>query len=172
MSAERSRQRKLADRIQVIVAQTLERGVKDPRLGFVTITEVRVTGDLQHASIFYTVLGDDEDRARTAEGLASASGVIRREIGRGITLRLTPTIEFLPDAIPENAGRIEELLRTAHELDEQVRTTRSGASYAGEADPYREAKPTAAAEEHSAAGADDNSPEADDNSAAADEDQH
>lgn len=58
---------KVADRIKVVVAQALENRIKDPRLGFVTITDVRVTGDLQQASIFYTVLGDDEARANTAK---------------------------------------------------------------------------------------------------------
>ena len=67
--ADPARARKLADRIKVIVAETLELRVKDERLGFITITDVRVTGDLQHATVFYTVFGDDEERAATAAAL-------------------------------------------------------------------------------------------------------
>ena len=75
------RARKLADRIKVIVAQMLDTRIKDPRLGFVTVTDVRVTGDLQNASVFYTVYGTDEERAGTAAALESAKGSIRSEVG-------------------------------------------------------------------------------------------
>ncbi len=100
---ENPRARKLADRIQEIIAKRLERGMRDPRLGFVTITDVRVTGDLQHASIFYTVYGSDEERADTAAALEAATGMLRSEVGKNITARLTPSLEFILDAIPENA---------------------------------------------------------------------
>src|SRR5690606_7389776 len=63
------RQARLADRIRVLIAERLEKGLRDPRLGFVTITDVRVTGDLQHASVFYTVLGDEKERTDTADAL-------------------------------------------------------------------------------------------------------
>ena len=76
------RVRKIADRIKVVVAEMLERRVKDPRLGFVTVTDVRVTGDLQHADVFYTVLGDDMARAGSAKALESAKGLIRSEVGK------------------------------------------------------------------------------------------
>ena len=102
--SENPRARKIADRIREITVRALEREVKDPRLGFVTITDVRVTGDLQHASIFYTVYGTDEERDDTAKALSSAKGVVRREIGKGLSLRLTPSIEFFLDALPENAS--------------------------------------------------------------------
>ena len=69
------RSQKVADRIKVVVAQALENKVKDPRLGFVTITDVRITGDLQNASIFYTVLGDAAARENTAKALNSAKGL-------------------------------------------------------------------------------------------------
>ncbi|HEX2175060.1 MAG TPA: 30S ribosome-binding factor RbfA, partial [Nocardioidaceae bacterium] len=67
--------RRIADRIQVIVAEMLARRIKDPRLGFVTVTDVRVSGDTQHATIFYTVMGSDEDRAGTTAALQSARGL-------------------------------------------------------------------------------------------------
>jgi ribosome-binding factor A len=79
---DHARARKMADRIKEIVARKLDRGIKDPRLGFVTVTDVRVTGDLQHASIFYTVYGTDEERADTAAALKSATGMLRSEVGR------------------------------------------------------------------------------------------
>lgn len=130
------RQARLGDRIRVILAERLEKGLRDPRLGFVTITDVRVTGDLQHASVFYTVLGSEEDRAASAAALASATGMLRTEVGKHLNVRLTPSLEFIPDAIPENAGHIADLLREARERDEAVAGLAASAAYAGEADPY------------------------------------
>lgn len=134
--ADPARARKLADRIKVIVAKRLERGIKDPRLGFVTITDVRVTGDLQHASIFYTVYGSDEERADSAAALASATGMLRSEVGRNITARLTPSLEFIQDALPDNAKQIEELLAEARLRDSEVESLAKTAEYAGDPDPY------------------------------------
>ncbi|SCD45354.1 ribosome-binding factor A [Streptomyces sp. BvitLS-983] len=96
--ADNARARKLADRIQVVVAETLDRRIKDPRLGFVTITDARVTGDLREATVFYTVYGDDEERAASAAALESAKGVLRSEVGRQTGVRFTPTLAFVPDA--------------------------------------------------------------------------
>lgn len=134
--ADAARARKLADRIKVIVAKRLEKGLKDPRLGFVTITDVQVTGDLQHASIFYTVYGTDEERADSAAALKSATGMLRTEVGKNITARLTPSLEFIADAIPENAQHIEALLAEARHRDSEVSALASGAQYAGDPDPY------------------------------------
>jgi len=131
------RARKLADRIQVIVAEMLERRVKDARLGFVTVTDVRVTGDNQHATIFYTVLGDDEHRASSAAALESAKGLIRSEVGGQLGMRHTPSLEFILDALPETAAHIEELLARARDSDAAVAANAANASYAGDADPYR-----------------------------------
>ena len=130
------RQARLADRIKVLLAERLEKGLRDPRLGFVTITDVRVTGDLQHASVFYTVLGTAEERESSAAALTSATGMLRREVGKQLNVRLTPSLEFIPDAIPENADHIAELLREARERDEAVAGLAASAAYAGEADPY------------------------------------
>ena len=131
-----ARAAKMADRIKVIVAKVLERGLKDPRLGFVTITDVRVTGDLQHASIFYTVYGTDEERVDSAAALKSATGMIRSEVGKNITARLTPSIEFIADAVPENAKHIEALLAEARNRDTEIESLKSTAQYAGDEDPY------------------------------------
>jgi ribosome-binding factor A len=132
-----ARARKLADRIKVVVAETLERRVKDPRLGFVTVTDARVTNDLQHATVFYTVFGNDAEKESTAAALDSARGVVRSEVGRRTGVRLTPTLEFVADAVPENAAHIEDLLRQAAEQDAQVAALAQTSSYAGESDPYR-----------------------------------
>ncbi len=131
------RVRRVADRIHVIVAEMLERRIKDARLGFVTITDVRVTGDTQHASIFYTVLGDEDDRAASTAALESAKGLIRSEVGKQLGMRHTPTLEFILDALPETAAHIEELLAKARDSDAAVAATAAQATYAGEADPYK-----------------------------------
>lgn len=131
-----ARARKMADRIKVIVAKTLERGIKDPRIGFVTITDVKVTGDLQHASVFYTVYGTDEERQDSAAALRSATGMLRSEVGKNLTSRLTPSLEFIADAIPENAKHIEDLLKEATKRDLEVENLKKSAHYAGDEDPY------------------------------------
>jgi ribosome-binding factor A len=135
--ADTARARKLADRIHEIVAEALEKRIKDPRLGFITVTDTRVTGDLQHATVFYTVLGDAEERVASAAALESAKGVLRSEVGRRTGVRLTPTLEFIADAVPENAAHIEDLLRVAAARDADVAALAAGASYAGDSDPYR-----------------------------------
>ena len=151
--ADQARAAKMADRIKVIIAKRLERGIKDPRLGFVTITDVRVTGDLQHASIFFTVYGTDEERAESAAALKSATGMLRSEVGKNITARLTPSLEFIPDGIPENAALIDSLLAQARDRDVAVAGQAATAQYAGDEDPY--VKPRDIAAEEEAAGFDD-----------------
>ena len=131
-----ARARKLADRVREVVAEALEKRIKDPRLGFITVTDARVTGDLQHATVFYTVFGDDEDRASTAAALESAKGVLRSEVGKRTGIRLTPSLEFIADAVPENAQHIEALLAEAASRDSEIEGLKSTASYAGDADPY------------------------------------
>ena len=98
--ADPARARKMADRIKEIVAKRLDKGLRDPRLGFVTITDVRVTGDLQHASIFYTVYGSEEERRDSALALKAATGMLRSEVGRNITARLTPVARVHPRRDP------------------------------------------------------------------------
>ena len=120
------RVRKIADRIQVIVAEMLERRIKDPRLGFVTITDVRLTGDTQQATIFYTVFGEQAEMAASAAALESAKGLIRSEVGKQLGLRHVPSLEFIHDALPENARHLDELLAKARESDEQVAATPRG----------------------------------------------
>ncbi|CAB4551206.1 unannotated protein [freshwater metagenome] len=137
MATDHPRARKLGERIKVIVAEALERGVvKDARLGFVTITDVRCTGDLQHATIFYTVYGSDEERDETEAALTANTGRIRGEVGRNLTTRLTPSIEFMLDALPDTAKSLESLLAEAAARDAEVEKLAAGAHYAGDEDPY------------------------------------
>ena len=136
------RVRKIADRIKVIVAEMLERRVKDPRLGFVTVTDVRVSGDTQQASIFYTVFALDkeqssEDLTGTAAALESAKGLIRAEVGKQLGMRHVPNLEFIHDALPESARHIDDLLEKARQADAAVAASASAAAYAGEPDPYK-----------------------------------
>ena len=137
MGAHEARVRKLADRVRVIVAETLETRVKDPRLGFVTITDVRLTGDGREATVFYTVLGDEAERAGTAAALASAGGLIRSTVGKQLGMKFTPTIEFVLDAVPETAAEMDALLAAARASDADLAARSAGATYAGEADPYK-----------------------------------
>ena len=130
---------KMADRIKEIVAQRLEKGVRDPRMGFVTITDVKMTGDLQHASIFYTVYGTDEERAETAAALKSATGMLRTEVGKNLTARLTPSIEFIADGIPENAALISSLLDEAARARRRGRGAQEDRAVRGRRRPVREA---------------------------------
>ena len=128
---------KLADQIKVIVAEMLERRIKDPRLGFVTVTDVRLSGDSRDATVFYTVLGTEEEQAASGAALRSATGLIRAQVGKQLGLRFTPTLTFLLDAVPENARQIDDLLAQARSIDAKVAEQAAGAAYAGEADPYK-----------------------------------
>ena len=132
-----ARARKLADRISQIVAEMLERRVKDPRLGFVTVTEAKLTNDLREATVYYTVFGSDQERADSAMALASATGIIRTEVGRQLGLRHTPSLAFIADVLPDTAQRIEELVSKAREADAELARSREGAVPAGDPDPYR-----------------------------------
>jgi ribosome-binding factor A len=128
---------KLADRIAVIVAEMLERRIKDPRLGFVTVTEAKITGDLREATVFYTVLGSDQETAETAAALASATGLIRSEVGRQTGLRHTPSLSFVRDTLPQTSQHIEDLVARAKAADAALAASREGAVPAGDPDPYR-----------------------------------
>ncbi len=133
-----ARQRKMADRVKEIVAETLESKVKDPRLGFITITDVRVTPDIREAAVFYTVYGTDAEREATAAALESAKGMVRSEVGKQTGVKFTPSLSFHLDALPESAAQLEDLLRQAADADEQVHKVAEQATYAGEPDPYRQ----------------------------------
>jgi len=129
--------RRIAERISQIVAELLERRIKDPRLGFVTVTETRLTNDLREATVYYTVFGSPEEQEETAAALRSATGVIRSEVGRLLGLRHSPSIEFVRDALPDSARHIEDLVAAARKADEELARSREGATWAGDPDPYK-----------------------------------
>jgi ribosome-binding factor A len=139
--ADPARARRLAKRISAIVASAIEYEIKDPRLGGVTITDAKVTGDLHDATLYYTVLGptldDEPDYAGAAAALESAKGVLRTKVGAGTGVRFTPTLTFTRDTVPDTAHRMEELLARARAADADLARVRSGAKPAGDADPYR-----------------------------------
>lgn len=145
--ADEARIRRIAERARVSISQTLEREVKDHRIGFLTITDVRVTGDLQHVTVYYTVLGDERDRKRTRRALSSARGLLRSRLGRALGLRLTPTLRFEEDHLGESAASLEETLYRARLRDQEIAAQAAGAEYAGEADPYKRDEADSAADE-------------------------
>jgi ribosome-binding factor A len=132
-----ARARKLAGRIQQIVATGLKNTVKDPRLEWVTVTDVRVTGDLHDATIFYTVFGDEDVRGEATAALEEAKGQLRSEVGRQTGVKFTPTLTFQLDAVPDTARHIDALLAEAAAADAQVQQVRANASPAGDEDPYK-----------------------------------
>jgi len=145
--ADAARARKLAVRIREIVAATLKTQVKDPRLGMVTITDTKITGDLRDATVFYTVLGDEIERAATAAALESAKGVLRSAVGRQTGVKFTPALTFQADIVPETAREIADLLAKAQAADAELQRLAAGKEYAGDADPYRTADDEADADE-------------------------
>ncbi|WP_433656675.1 30S ribosome-binding factor RbfA [Nocardia sp. CA-128927] len=138
---DQARARRLAKRISSIVATAIEYEIKDPRLGFVTITDAKVTGDLRDATVYYTVLGEtldtEPDYTGAAAGLEKAKGVLRSKVGAGTGVKFTPTLAFVLDKVPEVAKDMEELLARAKAADEEVAKVAANARHAGDADPYK-----------------------------------
>lgn len=128
---------KMAEQIKFIIAEMLQRRIKDPRLGFVTVTEVRLTGDGREASVFYTVLGDAQDRAGSAVALESATGLLRSTVGKQLGMKFTPSLTFILDAVEDEAAHLEDVLAQARAKDAELAQQAEQASYAGDADPYR-----------------------------------
>jgi ribosome-binding factor A len=131
-----ARVRKHAERVRELVVEAL-RGIKDPRLGMITITDSRITPDLREATIYYTVLGDVEEQAATAAALDSAKGLLRSIVGRALGLRHSPSLHFEQDVIQDNVRHIDDLIAAARESDAKVHAIAARATYAGEAQPYR-----------------------------------
>ena len=135
--ADSARAARMAQRIRVIVAESLSRVIREEAMENVTITDARVTNDLQHATIYYTVFGDEAVKAEVTALLAKFTGRLRKEVGSNITARLTPTLTFVADEVPVNANMVEDLLRVAREKDAAVLALAEGKEYAGEAEPYK-----------------------------------
>lgn len=109
------RANKVGEQMKKELGEIIGRKIKDPRVGFVTVTDVQVTGDLQQATVFISVLGDMEQRENTLKGLAKAKGFIRSEIGQRIRLRKTPEIFFEFDESIDYGNRIDTLLHQIHD---------------------------------------------------------
>jgi len=112
-----SRPDRVADQIRTEVAGLITRELQDPGLGFVTVTRVRVTPDLQIARIYYTTLGDAKARARTGQALERARTFVRRRVGSRLGLRRVPEIQFLYDESIGHQERVEQLLEEIHQTD-------------------------------------------------------
>ncbi|MBA2873948.1 30S ribosome-binding factor RbfA [Thermaerobacillus caldiproteolyticus] len=111
---------RVGEQMKKELSDIIGRKLKDPRIGFVTVTDVRVTGDLQQAKVYISVLGDEEQRQNTLKGLAKAKGFIRSEIGQRIRLRKTPEIYFEIDESIDYGNRIESLIQQlSKEKEEQ-----------------------------------------------------
>jgi ribosome-binding factor A len=108
------RSERLGELILAEISDLIAREVKDPRIGFVTFTRVEMSDDLRHAKIFVSSIGAEPEKVRTLQGLSSATGYIRRHLGRALRLRYTPEIAFLPDDSLEHGAKIAQLLRQLH----------------------------------------------------------
>ena len=140
--ADPGRARRLAKRINTIVASAIEFEIKDPGLDGVTIVDTKVTADLHDATVFYTVMGrtldDEPDYAAAAAALERAKGALRTKVGAGTGVRFTPSLTFTRDTTSDNVQRMDELLARARAADADLARVRVGAKPAGEADPYRD----------------------------------
>ena len=129
--------RRHAERVRELVASVVRTQIKDPRLGMITITDARITGDLREATVFYTVLGDAVAQAGTAAALESAKGLLRSTVGKALGLRHSPSLAFVQDDVSENVAHIDELLASARSADQEVQRLAAGANYAGDPQPYK-----------------------------------
>ncbi len=119
MHTETIRQRKIADQVKTLISQIIDRKLKDPRKGFVTVTHVRMSGDLRIASIYYTVMGDEEQREKTAAALDRARNFIRSELAPHLKLRFIPELRFFYDDTLDYSEHIEQLLKKVKEQEKK-----------------------------------------------------
>ncbi|PNS43948.1 30S ribosome-binding factor RbfA [Gardnerella vaginalis] len=141
MAGTNPRAAKIAALIQRVIASNMESHLHDKRLSSVTITEVRVTNDLQIAKVYWTQLGhegkEQGERQRAAQALQQAHGRLRSLVGAKAGLRLTPQLQFIYDEVPTEAHEIEDILVAARKRDEELAKARENAQYAGDVDPYK-----------------------------------
>lgn len=141
MAGTNPRAARIAALIQRVIASNMESQLHDKRLASVTITEVRVTNDLQIAKVYWTQLGhagkEQGERQRAAQALQQAHGRLRSLVGAKAGLRLTPQLQFVYDEVPTEAHEIEDILVAARRRDEELARMRENAQYAGESDPYK-----------------------------------
>lgn len=131
------RANRIAERIHEMVTSLVTNRLKDPRLELAAVTDVHVTGDLQHAAVFYTAYGDRGKLKDTSRALSRTKGNIRSRVGRQLGLRLAPTIEFTANALPETTRSLEGALTAARHRDTEIAKSTEDAAPAGDADPYK-----------------------------------
>ncbi|WP_242357265.1 30S ribosome-binding factor RbfA [Bifidobacterium pseudolongum] len=141
MQGTNPRAARIAALIQRVIASNMESTLHDKRLKNVTITDVKVTNDLQLAKVYWTTIshtGNDEgERKRAQTALNQARGRLRTMVGAKAGLRLTPQLQFIFDEVPGEAHEIDDIIVAARRRDEELARMRANAQYAGEADPYR-----------------------------------
>jgi ribosome-binding factor A len=135
--SDQARIRRHAERVRELVASAVRTQVKDPRLGMITITDARITGDLRDATVFYTVLGDQIEQQETAAALESAKGLLRSTVGRALGLRHSPTLTFTLDDVQDHVKQIDDLLVVAQQADAEVQRRAASAKFAGDPQPYK-----------------------------------
>ncbi|ACL69542.1 30S ribosome-binding factor RbfA [Halothermothrix orenii] len=118
---KRQRARRLGELLKKEISDIILREVKDPRIGFISVTDVEVSNDLRHAKVFVSVYGDEKERKETMEGLEKATGYIRKLIGERVKVYYTPEILFRYDDSLEHGARINELLKKVKEEEESDR---------------------------------------------------
>lgn len=145
MAGTNPRAARIAALIQRVIASSIEHELHDKRLSNITVTEVRVTNDLQIAKVYWTQYGqagkESGQRKRAQQALDQARGHLRTLVGHKAGLRLTPQLQFVFDEVPGEAHGIEDILMMARKRDEELARAREHAQYAGEADPYKHAEP-------------------------------
>lgn len=141
MAGSNPRAARIAALIQRVIASSMEAQLHDKRLTNITITEVRVTNDLQIAKVYWTQLGhegrESGERKRAQQALDQAKGRLRSLVGAKAGLRLTPQLQFVFDEVPGEAHEIEDILAVVKKRDAELAKTRASAQYAGDADPYK-----------------------------------
>jgi ribosome-binding factor A len=110
--------RRVDEAIRQVIGEAVAGELKDPRVGFVTVTDVRTSADLSHARVYVSVLGDEPAREETLAGLRSAHGYLQGRVASQLHLKRTPTLEFVYDATTDRAMRLEELLEQGDGVDE------------------------------------------------------
>jgi ribosome-binding factor A len=117
--ASEQRAARVGELVRQEVASMLGQGVKDPRIGFVSVMHVKMSSDLRYANVYVSLMGDEKEKKSSLIGLRQASGYMRRELGKKLRLRYTPELRFFEDTTLDDAFHIEEVIKQLHE-DEQV----------------------------------------------------
>ena len=114
-----NRPERVAQMVQQLLGEIFARGMRDPRIGLVTITGVKMSPDLREARVYWTVHGDLEQRKHTAKGLDNARGFLRREVGSELKLRVVPNLSFTYDEAIDRGERIDQLIREVHNQEKE-----------------------------------------------------